>query len=437
VFYVEFNKTNLVWNFFNRFSLAQALARLYNTSNRRSAYEVIMALDFKEVQQQVKRLGDIATKQAPKIREQREQAHLLLDENAGKVEALRQKVQQYQRQYEPYLRSALPVSEPLNASYPLPPLPPQLSLLAVDGSQIAPDRHIEVDYCLVNIGAVALRHGSPEPPTITTESTLIFSGDEESPANGRMISDDDLSLKRDLNERMVMAELAKSLPQPIITLTDGPLELWGAKNPGSDDNSFTKSREQYLKQLTDLCDQGITTAGYVDKPVASLVVRLLEIAMTPITDLPALNKQRPLVRVSDLELFKQRLAPGERSAVFALQSSSANAYIGHLALHFFYLNVGRINQPWLARVEIPAWVNENPAMLDNLHAMLVKQCQILGDNTYPYLLHRAHEAAVVTLAEKEQVTQMIILELRRRKLEVGQISQKQFAKNSAKRGRYQ
>ena len=73
----------------------------------------------------------------------------------------------------------------------------------------------------------------------------------------------------------------------------------------------------------------------------------------------------------------------------------------------------------------------------DLHAILVKQCQILGDNTYPYLLHRAHEAAVVTMAEKEQVTQMITLELRRRKLEVGQVSQKQIAKNSAKRGRYQ
>jgi hypothetical protein len=396
-----------------------------------------MALDFREVQQQVKKLGDIASNRAPMIRQQREQAHFLLDEYAGKIETLRQKVQKYQHDHELYLRCALPVNEPLNASYPLPPLPPQLSLLAVDGSQIAPDRHIEVDYCLVNIGAVALRHGSPEPPVITTESSLIFPGDEETPANGSMISNDELALKRDLNERVVMAELAKSLPPPIITLTDGPLELWGAKNPGADENSFTKSREQYLKQLTELYEQGITTAGYVDKPVASLVVRLLEIAMTPESDLPALNKQRPLIGVSDLELFNRRLAPGERSAVFALQSSSANAYIGKLALHFFYLNVGRLNQPWLARVEIPAWVNENPDMLNNLHAILVKQCQILGDNTYPYLLHRAHEAAVVTLAEKEQVTQMIILELRRRKLEVGQVSQKQIAKNSAKRGRYQ
>ena len=50
--------------------------------------------------------------------------------------------------------------------------------------------------------------------------------------------------------------------------------------------------------------------------------------------------------------------------------------------------------------------------LDSLQAVLVDQCRILGTRPYPYLLHRAHETAVVSLEEKEQVTQMIVLELR-------------------------
>jgi hypothetical protein len=118
-----------------------------------------------------------------------------------------------------------------------------------------------------------------------------------------------------------------------------------------------------------------------------------------------------------------------------MQSQSAQRYTGALGLHFFYLNVGRPRRPWLARVEVPRWVAENPQQLDNLHAVLLQQCQIMGGRPYPYLLHRAHEAAVVTLEEKEQLTQMIIHELHRRQVQVGEMSNKQFAKGLARRTR--
>jgi hypothetical protein len=87
-------------------------------------------------------------------------------------------------------------------------------------------------------------------------------------------------------------------------------------------------------------------------------------------------------------------------------------------------------------VEIPAWVAEDAGMLDNLHAALVDQCRIMGSRPYPYLLHRAHEAAVVSLAEKEQVTQMIALELRRRGVILGEQSYKQSAKDLQGKTRY-
>jgi hypothetical protein len=81
-------------------------------------------------------------------------------------------------------------------------------------------------------------------------------------------------------------------------------------------------------------------------------------------------------------------------------------------------------------------VARNPQMLDDLHAVLVQQCLILGSRPYPYLLHRAHEAAVVTFEEKDQVTQMIALELRVRGVEVGEISNKQSAKIAGGKTRY-
>ena len=52
----------------------------------------------------------------------------------------------------------------------------------------------------------------------------------------------------------------------------------------------------------------------------------------------------------------------------------------------------------------------------------------MGPRPYPYLLHRAHEVALVSLQEKEQVTQMIARELHQRGVPVGQRSYKQSAK---------
>jgi hypothetical protein len=75
-------------------------------------------------------------------------------------------------------------------------------------------------------------------------------------------------------------------------------------------------------------------------------------------------------------------------------------------------------------------------MLDALHAVLVNQCRIMGNRPYPYSLHRAHEAALVTQEEKEQVTQMITLELRRRGIEVEGTSYKQSAKDLPGRTKY-
>ncbi len=69
--------------------------------------------------------------------------------------------------------------------------------------------------------------------------------------------------------------------------------------------------------------------------------------------------------------------------------------------------------------------------------MLVDQCRILGTRPYPYLLHRAHETAVVSLEERDQVTQMIVMELQRQGVPLAGQSQKQALKQSAGRTRFQ
>jgi hypothetical protein len=383
-----------------------------------------MTLDYQQVRKKVAELGQRASLHEQVLYQLREKACGLFESYAEQQEELRKKVQSVVQNYDPSLRCALPVQEALNLHRPAPPIPTGVTLLAVDGSQINPDRHAQVQFCLINWGAVQMRSGDPAPLTSSVDCRLYYED------NLYTKTEAELALERDLGERDLLAQLAAGAPRPVITLTDGPLELWGAKDArGGEDENFTKSLNRYLEILSELCLQGATTAGYVDKPGADLVVRTLEVAITPPEELPNIRTLHPLRGVTDAYLFQRLLAPGERSAVFAMQSQSARKYTNERALHFFYLNVGRPGHTWIARVEIPRWVAESELLLSNLHAALVYQCRILGARPYPYLLHRAHETAVVTQAEKEQVTQMIVLELRRRRVEVGEASYKQLAKD--------
>lgn len=392
-----------------------------------------MSLDFLQVSQQVKQLGEKAIQYQGAVTTRLADARTLLDNRAEDVDSLRQKVQMVVREHDQTLRSAMPVKEALDARHPLPSINEQVTLIAVDGSQIFADRHSEVEYALVNTGAICMRTGSDQAPEPSIHSQLIYAEDLEG------MSEDRLSLKRDLAERTRLLELASKALPPVITLTDGPLEIWTTTlEEGRVAGEFKQSLEIYLGVLRQLCELKTATAGYVDKPGAELVVRLLEVARATEADMAEMRTFRPFKGVKDVDLFSELLQPGERSAVFGLQSRSARPYQQELALHFFYLNVGRIEHPYLARVEIPAWVAEDAAMLNSLHAVLVRQCAMIGARPYPYLLHRAHETAVVSLEDKEQVTQMIVHELHQRGLDVAGPSAKQFNKDvSGVRTRYE
>lgn len=396
-----------------------------------------MSIDFLQVHHQVQKLGDQALIRANLLQNLRKKAWETLTFNAENHERLIQKVK-IAAFADPGLRCAIPSAtnnsqyEALNGHFPPPPLPEKATILAADGSQITPSRHEPIQYCLINVGAIQMELGSTSAPETSVQTNLMY--DDQLYTETGLITEARLALMRDLNERKRLAELARHASPPVITFTDGPMELWGTRENEGD---FQKNLEQYLKALTELNALGVTTAGYVDKPAADLVVRLLEIALLDENQISQNSKGsfHPLRGVIDRDIFYSLLGPGERSTVFCIQSRSALNYQGPLELHFFYLNVGKSEHPSLARVEIPAWVAQDAEKLGNLHAILIEQCKIMGTRPYPYLLHRSHETAVVTFEEKNQVTNMISLELRKRGISVGDSSNKQFAKDQSGRTR--
>jgi len=64
-----------------------------------------------------------------------------------------------------------------------------------------------------------------------------------------------------------------------------------------------------------------------------------------------------------------------------------------------------------------------------LHSVLIDQCRMMGSKPYPYLLHRAHETALVQMEEKQQIEQLLSLELRRNNGDLDDGSYKQSAKD--------
>jgi len=386
-----------------------------------------MPIDFQQIYARIKEIAAGADERKRTLEERRALSRNLLAAYASELDYLQRKVETA-KAIDTNIRCATPLREALTSTYP-PPVPvTEATVIAADGSQVNPDRHSSIQFSIINVGVIIMKLSSGEAPKICVQTELLYGDDLLS--NGNPISDGMVAMRRDISERVKLDELSKGIRGPVINLTDGTLELWGAK--GDDPQAYANFVEKYLGVLSRLHSRGVVTAGYVEKPSADLVVRLLEIATADQEQIQRLREYQPLRGVSDRWLYGERenplLLPGHRSAVFGLQSGSVKKYKGALSLHFFYLNIGTEGHPWPVRVEIPKWVADDEKKLDLLHSVLVEQCNMMGSRPYPYLLHRAHETAVVRYEEKGQVEQLLAMELRRIREEVGDSSHKSSAK---------
>jgi hypothetical protein len=386
-----------------------------------------MPINFQQIYARIREIAAGADESKRTLEEKRDLARRLLTAYDSELDYLQRKVEDA-KAADSNIRCAVPLDEPLLSTYPPPPPVADVTVIAADGSQINPDRHASIQFCIINVGIITMKLHSGRAPEICVETEMLY-GDELI-SNGNPISDGMVAMRRDISERMKLDEISKEIPGQVVNLTDGTIELWGAK--GDDPQAYADFVEKYLRVLTRLHSRGVITAGYVEKPSADLVVRLLEIATADQEQIQRLRDYQPLRGVSDRWLYGERenplLPPGHRSAVFALQSGSVKKYKGPLSLHFFYLNVGTLGHPWPVRVEVPQWVAEDRKKLELLHSVLMEQCNMMGSKPYPYLLHRAHETAVVRREEKDQVEQLLAMELRRVRAEVGDRSHKDSAK---------
>ena len=187
---------------------------------------------------------------------------------------LRQSIEQAEIS-EAKLYTAKPMHESLLSSYPLPQQPDQFTLLAADGSQIVPSRHRALQFGLINVGLFKVSFGSGLPPVIDLISELL-DVDQLFTSDGTLIGDDEVALQRDLRERILIRDnITSEDTRPILTVTDGPLDLFYRSSIQAATNRDAQSDVYQLDQRLE--QEGVSSAGYIDKPGAAMLDKMVEI----------------------------------------------------------------------------------------------------------------------------------------------------------------
>ena len=309
-------------------------------------------------------------------------------------------------------RGARPCGDSLNARFIPDPADEDATLIGVDGSQIYPNRHGPALYYLINTGGIVLRQGSGQAPLVFTRPHLFYTENELYDDDKNLINAEKVNGLRELEE---MRELAiqsqaeraywkEDADRLILAMTDGPLLIWTGEK---DDKKETQQRvQEVITQFQLIQNSGAIPIGYVARPRSANVLRLLHVAQlaeNAITKETVRNSRYQAL--TDATLFKN-LAPNQRTALFSSTSQVNETFAkSGQEICFFYLNVARKNDaPRIARVDIPSWAALQPGLLDRVHRAIYRDC----DGTdYPYVLIRAHEQALVTYQERQNLEAML------------------------------
>jgi hypothetical protein len=318
---------------------------------------------------------------------------------------------------------AVPLNSLAETFAPAPP-PPTHSVVATDGSVIAPDRHGPIRFHVINTGHAVLTYG-PEPKAeLDSAVNLCFEDDDLYIAYGEKdipIDGARLGLAMSIAEIAHLAECTENVGRPLIGLIDGSLILWSLQNERQQVQDYFLPR--FLNCLTAIRALKVPLASYISFPGGKDVCNALRFELCTSEPVSCRSCSLPdqkrelcywLGRSFDRVLFGD-LQPGHRTDVFAGTSHVLSLYESRVSedyrIDFFYLNVGGE----IARVEVPRWVSSNANMLDLVHSIVYDQCRrSSGEPAYPPALQEAHEQAVISTSDRRLVEQLVERALARR-----------------------
>jgi hypothetical protein len=352
-------------------------------------------LDITKLALQMQGISQHLTLEAAASRQRLDLAQQLL----AAAHAQQAQLLQRQKQWRDRLlfTAGVPV-EPLNTCIDLPVPPAMHTVIATDGSQIAPNHH-EIAYCyLLNIGRVMLHYGQNRHPLLDSLPEVFYRPEDLYISRQWGIRTEEwMGYRRTASEATVLAELAGIAPMslPTLAMVDGSLIYWFLEQLPE------AAREQILPQIIDAWDQlqdfGIPLMGYLSASRSGEALNFLRLQACPhevpdcITYCPNQLEKVPchvLDPLRDTALWTIQLQPGQRSALWRSSARIIDLYGAH-AIYFCYVHVGTE----IARIEVPAWVAEDSAMIERSLGLMLAQVQ--KGYGYPVALAEAHNQAVV------------------------------------------
>lgn len=394
-----------------------------------------MTLDVAAVASQVRSMGlDIASRQNEFLAQVR-WARRLLAEKSERWPEIKD---------DPHVkgqpRAAVP-REALVARYAGPERPASYLVAATDGSQVEPDRHGHVSYFLINTGTVVIRYGAGASATLGNTPQLYYrpqdlvltqNADPNQPDREPQqtpIEGEILAMKRSLAEIEELAEQAQNIAAdvPVLLLIDGTLTLF-ARASGPDNWAGEQMVVQYRQALERIQVSGHAVAGFISRSNATWVMEMLmavhcqkrQAGCSFCGEHQNGRTACVLSTLRDRFLYDETvsetgglppLQAGERSSLFDMSTGLYKDY-GDNAPAMFYLNTGHE----IAQVQVPLWVADDARLLGQVHGIINEQCRV--GNGYPTVLSRAHEQAVVSLADKEMLENLVVAQLTRQKIAV-------------------
>jgi hypothetical protein len=303
-------------------------------------------------------------------------------------------------------------AEPLNTCPYIAAPPKAHTIIATDGSQIAPSAH-EIAYCyLINISRIILHYNQSRRPILDSVPEIFYRPEDLYIARQWGIRTDEwMSYRRTASETIMLADIGEQLqsqyPQqkevPTLALSDGSLTYWFLEQLPSEARNLIL--EPILEAWEELRLAGIPLLSYVSASRSSESLSFLRLQACPHEE-PDCMKYCPSAGtmasngmtkkalcqafepLRDTVLWSSKLSLGQRSPLWRSQARILDLY-GHHQIYFCYVNVGTE----IARIETPAWVAESPDLLELALGMMIAQVQ--KGYGYPVALAEAHNQAVV------------------------------------------
>lgn len=364
-------------------------------------------LDLTKLAGQMPGISQHFKREAIASQQKLERGQSLLQETTARQKELLERYNQWRDRL--IFAPAVPV-EPLDTRVNLIAPPYRHSVFATDGSQIAPSHH-EIAYCyLINIGRVMLHYGQNLHPLLDNVPQVYYKQEDLYVSKHWGIRVEEwMAHRRTVLEAQILSEMAYSWVKPPgahnapnLALVDGSLIYWFIENLP------LEARDCILPPILEawehLKQTKIPLMGYLSSSRSREAADFLRLTActyeTPncvVNCSESMEDKTPcqvIAPLRDATLWSYALEPGQRGPIWRSNSRILQSYQPQHQVYFCHVNVGSE----IARVEFPAYVAEDIALLEQSLSILL--AQVRKGYGYPISLSEAHNQAVVRSGDR-------------------------------------